>query len=246
MRIDEERMAEIVEKYRYVDPHAAYNMKDACKFRSTGALVPETGDVLSRAFREVDDVLDVGCGRGHTLLEHAHLFKRGVGIDESAEHMIGHAIRARDELGVRNVEFRVGKAASLPFADGEFDLVYSERGPLGHNDRTLEEALRVLGPRGLVFIETLGDFDSLGREKGRVERFGVAIQTLAVRIRTLVFGDAYEYAAYICAMAAYDERELPSLEALCDPPFLPDQLDAHERVSVPMSTIWIAGSKASC
>ncbi len=244
MQIDRDRVAGIVEKYRYVDPHAAYHMMHGCRYQVHGPLVPQTRGVLRRTFAGCGEVLDIGCGAGATLVEHARLFRRGVGIDESAEHMIGRAIRTRDALGVRNVEFRVGKAASLPFDDESFDLVYSERGPLGHDDRTLQEALRVLRPGGLLFVETPGGFEELGVEKERFERHGVKIQTLATREQALRFDSVYDLIEYRCAERSYLGEALPSAEDLVRlGQSLGSRPGAEGRPELTQSTIWIGGSK---
>jgi len=67
-----------------------------------------------------DKILDVGCGKGFLLYDFT-LVVPGVevfGIDIS-DYAIEHA---KDEV---KDHLRVGNANSLPFADGQFDLVYS-------------------------------------------------------------------------------------------------------------------------
>ena len=242
--IDFAKVRGILERFRGLDPGEAYYLKDEVHYDPVGPLVPDTRDVLRRAFAQTDRVLDVGCGDGRTLIDGADLFGHGSGIDECGEHMIASAIRARDAKGIRNVEFHVSKAPSLPFADETFDMVYSERGPLGHSDRTLKEALRTLRRGGLVFIETGGDFDTLGVEKKRIEKHGVRLRTLAARRHTLVFRDFYEFLTLQCSTWVYLEKELPSpddrerFETM-----RADATDEKRCVSTEHRTIWIAGSK---
>jgi 2-polyprenyl-3-methyl-5-hydroxy-6-metoxy-1,4-benzoquinol methylase len=64
-------------------------------------------------------ILDVGCGEGVLTEQWAQRFERVVGID--LDHP---ALRAEwDRRRHPNLEFRAADAASLPFAENEFDLV---------------------------------------------------------------------------------------------------------------------------
>jgi len=165
--LDYDEISKIIERFQKLDPYHAYYLKDETQYERTGCLAPDTRDSLARGFTESESVLDVGCGDGRTLLDCADLFSYGTGIDESSDHMIAAAIRERDERGIHNVRFCPAKAVSLPFSDGSFDMVFTERGPLGHNDETLLEALRVLQPEGLIFVETPGTFKHLVIEERR-------------------------------------------------------------------------------
>ena len=52
-----------------------------------------------------------------------------------------------------------GLPAGWLIADAAFDVVFSERGPLGHNDPNHAQALRVLRPGGRLFYETIGEWN---------------------------------------------------------------------------------------
>jgi len=67
-----------------------------------------------------DKILDVGCGKGFQLYELTQLCPgvEAYGIDVSA-YAIGNA---KEEVKGR---LQVGSATSLPYADGEFDFVFS-------------------------------------------------------------------------------------------------------------------------
>jgi ubiquinone/menaquinone biosynthesis C-methylase UbiE len=67
-----------------------------------------------------DRLLDIGCGTGTALRGTAPLVARAVGLD-LAPGMIDEARRLATDLP--NVEFAVGDAEQLPFADGEFTAV---------------------------------------------------------------------------------------------------------------------------
>jgi len=209
-----------------------------------GDAVPDTGDVLRKALAGKRHVLDVGCGDGRRLIETHKLFARGTGIDESDTHMIACAIRTRNARGIGNLDFIESLAAFLPFSDNTFDMVFSERGPLGHGDKCLAEALRVLQPGGLIFVETGGSFGTLQTEKERFERLGVAIQTLACRRYLLEFDDFYELLDYLCSGWVYSGKPLPAADdAALFEDLLSEASTAEGKIRRPWGTIWIAGTK---
>lgn len=67
------------------------------------------------------DVLDVGTGNGRLALDLARHARRVLGIDPSEESVSVARKRAEVE-GLRNVEFRVGDAASLDVGRARFDI----------------------------------------------------------------------------------------------------------------------------
>ena len=67
-----------------------------------------------------DRILDVGCGKGFLLYDFTQVVP---GVEVYGIDVSGYAIdRAKEEVRDR---VQVGTAASLPYQDGEFDLVYS-------------------------------------------------------------------------------------------------------------------------
>jgi SAM-dependent methyltransferase len=99
-------------------------------------------------------ILDVGCGGGQFALRLAERWPEIeiVGVDLSPQQVA----RARARLGTSDarVSFVQGNAIELPFADGEFDLVYS-LGSIKHwpdRERGLSECSRVLKPEGRLWI----------------------------------------------------------------------------------------------
>jgi ubiquinone/menaquinone biosynthesis C-methylase UbiE len=99
-------------------------------------------------------VLDVGCGTGVLALRMAELGHTVTGIDLSPE-MIDRARRNAEEEGLR-VDFRVGDAAALDWADETYDLVVARHliWLLPDPERGVAEWLRVLRPEGrLALIE---------------------------------------------------------------------------------------------
>jgi len=100
-------------------------------------------------------ILDIGCGAGETSVYFALKGARVDACDLSPE-----MIRAAEKLaGLHgaNIRTKVGAAESLPFPDGEFDLVFGN-GILHHSENVpaLREIRRVLKPGGkAAFIEPL-------------------------------------------------------------------------------------------
>lgn len=67
-------------------------------------------------------VIDVGCGDGRMALGCAPYALEVVGVDPDPE-AIRLARKKVRELGVTNVQFKVGVAQDLPFPDEHFDVV---------------------------------------------------------------------------------------------------------------------------
>lgn len=263
-RIEWSHIQHVLSKCPVLDEYRAYYRQFDVPHRRVGPLVPRTRDLLRAALRPDMRVLDIGCGRGETLLECASLFRWGDGIDESADVMIEQAAAEQRRRGVRNVQFHAAKAAALPFASEVFDLAFSERGPMGQNDVTLREALRVLRPGGLLFIEMIGAWNSwetrmafetgyvrplsptalLEAESQRLERHGVRIQTLASRLETLEFDsldDWLTYQIYSWSPPGRDAFSENSMSAIDRFRKLASSPDGTIRIT--LHTYWLAGAK---
>jgi ubiquinone/menaquinone biosynthesis C-methylase UbiE len=100
-----------------------------------------------------DTVLDVACGPGRLTLAFAELAGHATGLDATPA-MIGRAKALQAERGARNVEWVVGEAARLPFADGNFTVVacrYSLHHVLAPPS-VVAEMVRVCAPGGRVAL----------------------------------------------------------------------------------------------
>lgn len=105
--------------------------------------------------REGMRILDVGSGPGTITVDFAQRVGPGIviGIDAAAD-VVERATGLASSKRVGNVEFRVGDAYALPFANDAFDVVHAHQ-VLQHLARpidALREFRRVLKPGGLVAV----------------------------------------------------------------------------------------------
>lgn len=99
-------------------------------------------------------VLEVGCGRGMTLLEFSRCGAQVSGLDYAPSALaICHSLQ--QQLGMPQAWLVNGDAENLPFPDDYFDLVYSV-GVMEHfpdPTRAFQEQFRVVRPRGLLIVQ---------------------------------------------------------------------------------------------
>jgi ubiquinone/menaquinone biosynthesis C-methylase UbiE len=103
-----------------------------------------------------EDVLDVGCGIGGPSRFLAKAFGcRVTGLDLTAEFVEVASMLARRTGLAGKVNYRQGDALDLPFADGSFDLVWSQNAAMNiaDRDRLYAEMRRVLKPAGRLAIQ---------------------------------------------------------------------------------------------
>lgn len=98
-------------------------------------------------------VLDLGCGAGHASFTAAAQVSQVVAYDLSAQ-MLAVVAQAAQERGMSNIQTQQGVAESLPFADGDFDLVISRYSAHHWHDvgQALREVKRVLKPGGKAIL----------------------------------------------------------------------------------------------
>lgn len=100
-------------------------------------------------------ILDIGCGGGYLSEEMAKMGYRVTGIDPSASSIA--AARQHAAQSALSIDYRIGKAESLPFADASFEAVTCVD-VLEHVDdlsKTIAEIARVLKPGGLFMFDTI-------------------------------------------------------------------------------------------
>src|SRR5262245_25125740 len=125
-------------------------------------------------------VLDVGCGTGFVTRAAAKLpgVAKVVGVDLSPVFIA----KARElSRAVENVEFQEADARSLPFGDGDFDVVvfHTTLTHVPEPERALAEAFRVLRPGGTVAICD-GDYSTISVANGEWDPLQTCIEATKI------------------------------------------------------------------
>ena len=153
---DRERLAGI--KREHAELARRYFAENAADWDTIRALHVAEGEV-ERAMhaalgeRRVDSFLDLGTGTGRLLELFSPIYRRGIGIDASAD-MLAVARANLDRAGVTNAQVRLGDIYNLPFPRDSFDVitVHQVMHYLEDPERALAEAARVLRPSGRLLI----------------------------------------------------------------------------------------------
>ena len=110
-------------------------------------------------------VLDIGCGTGRLLNRLAIQFPtlQGIGVDLSTEMI--HQAQQRNQHGVR-LDYRHGNVECLPFAEEQFDAVFSTISFLHYLNpqQVMLEVKRVLRPRGRFYLADTAVREDIGAD----------------------------------------------------------------------------------
>lgn len=110
--------------------------------------------VIEAVVRAGQKVLDLAAGTGNTAIAAARRRARVTAVD-IVPHMLDVARQRVEVEQLENVEYRVANCSpTIPFADGEFDVVLSSLGASFFPDHQLviDEMLRVTRPGGTIGI----------------------------------------------------------------------------------------------
>lgn len=138
--------------------HGYYGRSGRYKMNRRQAQIDLIEELLDWAdVKQVEHLVDVGCGIGGSTLYLAQKFQAtATGITLSPVQ----AARATERSGAagleETVQFQVADALQMPFADHEFDLVWSlESGEhMPDKKQFLQECYRVLKPGGTFILAT--------------------------------------------------------------------------------------------
>ena len=150
------------------------------------------------------DVLDAGCGHGAFTQEMAKHTRRICAFDFAVE-MVRAANCLKAETGAENVQFLCATTKEpLPYRDGQFDLIYSRRGPASILDhpRLLKEGGAVLGIHGEGL--SLDDLEQRAKANGFAE-----LEVSTYPDAWLCFPTAGDFASYLSASHLNPDYRLP-------------------------------------
>jgi SAM-dependent methyltransferase len=151
MAIDQDRIRAIREA-----EHSFYGGRDI-PIRIDDRWKPYWENLFTPRLSPTMRVLDVGCGKGHFLLELSANFQSGLGIDIDPAHIQMAEERKLDQ-GIQNVDFRLlDYPSKVTQLDPEsFDMVVSHRGPLADTEG-IRAAYQLLCTDGMLFCEEIAE-----------------------------------------------------------------------------------------
>ncbi len=114
----------------------------------------ELKTVLKHATFTHKEVVEVGCGDGRLTFKFADMAKSVVALDPVAGD-ISKATESMPKEILSRLDFLIGTGEKLPFSDASFDVVFftwslCAMSSEAHMKEALDEAWRVLRPKGLV------------------------------------------------------------------------------------------------
>jgi len=255
MQIDQDRIRAILKA-----GHSYYGQRDV---RKDSRWFPGSWDLIASQLSPAMRVLDVGCGNGSALLEISPSFHTGLGIDNDPEH-IRMAEEEKRALGVKNAEFLLldfpGEIARLQ--PESFDMVFSLRGPVPETTESIQAALHLLHPDGMIFCEEIGELhdhevrdifkdspphNSTAR---RAEQLRAALESNGVNIRLVadvfdkwIYPDVYAWLQYQCNLWTWLGMPLPEPDDLRIARFAERNTIATGEIETTHHVVWAAGVK---
>ena len=257
MNIDHDRIQAILNA-----EHSFYGSGEA-PVRNDARLNPGTGDFLGTQFTSSMQVLDAGCGSGTTLLEYNQRFQHGLGIDNDPAH-IQLAKNAQQARVATNVEFRlldfINEANQLE--PESFDFIFSQRGPIGDTEHSIQLALRVLRPNGLIFCEEIGDlhhqevhqvFGHAPRNNAMIhtsdqltdamQRHGISVRLVSNSVSKRYYPDIYAWLQFQSAIWGWLGMRMPAADDPRFEEFVARNTRASGEIETTHHVFWVAGVK---
>ncbi len=147
----EQQFGQVAENYRHSAVHASGDDLDVM--------------VKSANLQGHEQVLDAGCGAGHTAVAFAKYAAEVIAYDLT-EPMLEQVQTLATEHGVTNVRTQQGNVEVLPFDDDEFDVVVSRYSAhhWSHPQNALNEFSRVLKPGGQFILGDIVSYDDLAQD----------------------------------------------------------------------------------
>ena len=254
MQIDQDRIQAILQA-----EHSFYGYSEI-PFRRDDRWSPQWEDLIAPQLSPAMHVLDVGCGKGHFLLELSSNFHFGLGIDNDPAH-IQMAEEVKLAEGIQNVDFRLMDypAEIDQLQPNSFDMLFSIRGPVATAEG-LQAAHRLLRPNGLLFCEEIAErhqkevveiFDEqsdedakhrkVGEIKALIERNGFEVRLAADFYSKWIYPDVYAWVAYISNLWTWLGIPLPEPDDPRIPLFVKRNTIATGEIETTHHTALIAG-----
>jgi SAM-dependent methyltransferase len=220
-------------------------------------------DFIARQLTPSMRVLDVGCGKGHILMEMRHSFQHALGIDTDAE-FLQMAEEAKSAENIQNIDFLL---LDYPRDAGRlesesFDMVISIRGPLPDSVEGFQHARRLLRPDGMLFCteiaelhykevdEVFGDpahkkvpISRMAEVRGLMAQNGFDVRLAADILDRMYFPNVYVWLEYICNIWSWLGIPLPTADDPRIALFAEQNTIATGEVGMTGHVCWVAGVK---
>ena len=156
---------------------------------------------LIRMLPNFRSVLDAGCGHGEFTIRMSRYASKITGFDNSIE-MIRIAQNLLESSRAENVEFvHATTKTGLPFADGQFDLIYDRRGPTSIINHS-----RILAKNGIIF----GIHNNVDSARERLLMNGYKdIEIIEYNEAIYYFPNEWEFAVFLSDTPGNPDYTLP-------------------------------------
>lgn len=138
-------------------------------------------------------VLELGCGAARWTAALARRGADAVGLDLSTRQLAWARAECRGTPG--RAQLVRANAERVPFADGTFDIVFSDWGAMTFCDpyRTVPEAARVLRPGGRLVFATSSPLRAIAQDRRR-DRLGARLRYDYFGLHTIEFANEVNFA----------------------------------------------------